>query len=497
MRSDIDRHGDVHAARAAQLERACIASGFPHVINGKRSLRGEHLEVFDPSTGKALCTVPSADREVLDSAVNAARGALDPWCATSFDKRRTILNAVFERIDEHIVELSALLTAEQGRPMTGSKWEIEYLTHLYGKAFQKFEMMDQEGTLDGFGPYVKRFTPLGVVCVISPWNLPVALSYMAALPALLTGNTVVLKVSPFSPLTSLRIADYINDLLPPGVLNVITGNDELGPMMTAHPGVNQITFTGSTVTGRRVLESSAASLKRVSLELGGNDAGIVLPDADPADIAESLFWHMFMLNGQACIGLKRLFVHEDLYLPLTSALVTYAQRVKTGDGFDLGTNLGPVQNQTHYKRLMSTLRDIENSGATILYKGHIPEDSGGYFVPITMIDNPPDEATFVKEELFGPIRSIFKYTNLDDAIDRANSTEYGLGASVWGKDFKVLNKVARRLQAGTVWINQHATLHPLLPFSGHKGSGIGAQLGVEGLHEFCNVQVVARSEANQ
>ncbi len=283
----------------------------------------------------------------------------------------------------------------------------------------------------------------------------------------------------------------MRELLPAGVLNVITGGDDLGPWMTAHPGFDKVDFTGSTQTGKRVFESAAASLKHLSLELGGNDPGIVLPDADPKEIAQALFWSMFLFSGQGCIMMKRLYVHEEIYDRVTKELIAVAQQVKTGDGFDPESGLGPVQNRLQYDRLRAVWEEIQRSGARILFKGTVPQNSDGFFFPVTMLDNPPDHASFVANEVFGPIRSILKYKHVQEAVERANDTPYGLGASVWGKDQDTLRSVARQLNAGTVLVNQHAAVSPESPFGGHKESGVGVQWGLEGLRSYCNIQVIA------
>jgi acyl-CoA reductase-like NAD-dependent aldehyde dehydrogenase len=308
---------------------------------------------------------------------------------------------------------------------------------------------------------------------------------------LLVGNTVVLKPSPFTPLTVLRAVDHIRELLPPGVLNVITGGDRLGPWMTAHPGFNKIAFTGSTQTGRRVLGSAAETLKHVTLELGGNDPGIVLPDADPKAIAEPLFWSMFTLSGQGCITLKRLFVHEDLYESVAQGICACAARQRLGDGLDPEATLGPIQNRPQLNRLNAAWDEIQRDGATVLFRGEPPAGDEGLFFPITILDNPRCDAPYVRQENFGPLRSIMRYRTVDEAIQKANDTPYGLGASVWGRDPAMLDAVARRLEAGTVWINQHLNPHPDVPLAGHKASGLGVELGPEGLRDFCNLQVIA------
>jgi acyl-CoA reductase-like NAD-dependent aldehyde dehydrogenase len=281
MKTNVLQVPELNSERSLKLEKAKLDRGFYNLIDGERSSLGGTLPVIDPSTGEVLATVPNIDREGLERAVSAAQKAFPAWRKVPFNDRRALLSGVLNQIEQRTDELSSLLTAEQGRPLAGAKWEIEWTTKLYGDAFRRMELPEEESDVEGVGHVVKRYVPLGVVCAISPWNLPVLLSFVKVLPALLTGNTVVLKPSPFTPLTILRIADYVRELLPAGVLNVITGADSLGPWMTSHPGFSKIAFTGSTKTGKRILESAASTLKHVTLELGGNDAGIVLPDADP------------------------------------------------------------------------------------------------------------------------------------------------------------------------------------------------------------------------
>lgn len=481
--------GDDVDLRKAGMGRARFEDGFFNLIAGDRSSAGNVLEVIDPTTGTTIATVPDIDQTTLNAAVKAAREAFPSWCATSVQNRKHILEACLNRIREHGEELLPLLTAELGRPLSTSRWELDAFTEAYAPALISISIGDEKTHSETLGEVTKRFVPLGVVCAISPWNAPVLLAYLKVFTALLTGNTVVLKPSPFAPLTVCRIADRIKDLIPKGVFNVITGGDALGPWMTAHPGFDKVTFTGSTETGKRVLQSASSTLKRVTLELGGNDPAIVLPDAEPEEIAASLFWSMFMLNGHACISLKRLFVPEALYPRMVAALKRYAAGVKTGDGFDPESDLGPVQNRLQFARLKAVWDEIKESGTQLVYQGTVPDQ--GLFFPVTILDNPQEDLPFVTKEVFGPIRSIFRYSDLDDAIKRANATPYGLGASVWGKNAEQLHFVADRLDAGTVWINQHANLIGDYPFSGHKQSGLGAEFGIEGLKAYCNVRVIA------
>jgi acyl-CoA reductase-like NAD-dependent aldehyde dehydrogenase len=476
--------------KETKLESAQIEDGFYDIIGGQRFSAARKLSVINPATGKELATVSDIDAATLDDAVDAARKAFLPWRAFQLARRKEILNEALTEIDRHAEELSVLLTAEQGRPLFQARWEIDLLTKRFGPAFMQMDIPEIEQDLADIGHVFKRYTPIGVVGAITPWNLPVLISFIKTLPALLAGNTVVLKPSPFTPLTVLRISDYIRDLLPPGVLNTVTGGDELGPWMTSHPGIDHITFTGSTATGKRVMASASATLKHVSLELGGNDPGIILADADPHAIAQDLFNSMFLLSGQGCICLKRLYIHEDIYAALTNALVAVARSAKVGNGLDPNTVLGPVQNHLQYQRLQSTWEEIRKSRATILFRGDVPTNEKGFFFPVTLLDNPPEDASYVAQEIFGPIRSVFKYKTVDEAIRRANNTSYGLGASVWGKNSDELQRVACQLEAGTVWINQHLVRNPLVPASAYKNSGIGVELGEEGVLEFCHIQVI-------
>jgi acyl-CoA reductase-like NAD-dependent aldehyde dehydrogenase len=481
---------EIEQDKETKLESAKIEDGFYDIIGGQRFSAARKLSVINPATGKELATVPDVDAASLDDAVDAARKAFPAWRALPLARRKEFLKEALTEIDRHAEELSVLLTAEQGRPLFQARWEIDLLTKRFGPAFMQMDIPEIEQDVADIGHVFKRYTPIGVVGAITPWNLPVLLSFIKTLPALLAGNTVVLKPSPFTPLTVLRISDYIRDLLPPGVLNTVTGGDELGPWMTSHPGIDHISFTGSTATGKRVLASASATLKHVALELGGNDPGIILADADSHAIAQDLFNSMFLLSGQGCICLKRLYIHEDIYPALTNALVAVARSAKVGNGLDPDTVLGPVQNCLQYQRLQSTWEEIKKSRATILFRGDVPTNEKGFFFPITLLDNPPEDASYVAQEVFGPIRSVFKYKTMDEAIRRANNTSYGLGASVWGKNSDELQRVARQLEVGTVWINQHLVRNPFVPASAYKNSGIGVELGEEGVLEFCHIQVI-------
>jgi acyl-CoA reductase-like NAD-dependent aldehyde dehydrogenase len=308
-------------------------------------------------------------------------------------------------------------------------------------------------------------------------------------PAIRTGNTAVIKPSPYTPLSTLRMVEIINEVLPPGVLNCVAGNDELGQWMTSHPGIQKIIFTGSIPTGKKVMSSAAEGLKRLTLELGGNDAGVVLDDADPATIAPGIIGGAFMNNGQVCAALKRLYVPESIYDELCEQLVEAAKGVTMGNGLDEGVDQGPLANEMQYDKVLGLLEDAKANGGRVLCGGEAP-DGPGYFLPYTLVADVTDGMRIVDEEQFGPLLPIIKYTDLDDAISSANGLEVGLGGSVWSSDAERGSVVAAQLECGTVWVNQHGGIAPNIPFGGVKCSGIGVEFGEEGLAEYTTIQIV-------
>ncbi|MEC9311474.1 MAG: aldehyde dehydrogenase family protein, partial [Pseudomonadota bacterium] len=301
--------------------------------------------------------------------------------------------------------------------------------------------------------------PLGVVAAISPWNFPVLLAWWKIVPALLAGNTVVLKPAPQTPLAALKIAALVADLFPAGVLQVISGGDELGPWLTAHPEVDKISFTGSTATGRKVMEGAGASLKRLTLELGGNDPALVFDDVEPVKAANKVFWAAFANSGQICIASKRVYVQRSIYEAFRDALVAAAEQVKVGNGAEPDTLVGPIQNKAQFERVKDLIADSRAHGYTFAFEGEAPQGPG-FFVPLTILDNPPDDARIVREEQFGPVLPLLVFDTEDEVIARANDTEYGLAATIWTEDMTRAERVSRRLEAGTVWINEAIYLSP-------------------------------------
>lgn len=456
-------------------------------IDGCDGAASAFIDVRNPATGEVFAQAPAASAADLDRAVAAATRAFATWKGVPVAERKAALVAAADIIEAHAAELTSLFTAEQGRPLPGAEGEI------LGAAMwlRATTMLDipVDITEDSDTRRIEvHHVPLGVVCGIVPWNFPVLLAIWKIGPALLAGNTLVLKPSPFTPLATLRIGELIRDCFPAGVLNVIAGGDELGPLMTAHPGFAKISFTGSTATGRRVMETAAKDLKRITLELGGNDAAIVMPDVDVDAVAEQLFEGAFHNTAQVCVATKRLFIHADIYDRLRDRLHQLARDLPVGDGAEQGNRYGPIQNEAQYRRVLGLLDDARDNGLTLLEGGPVPQR--GYFVPLTLVDNPPDDSRVVVEEAFGPILPLLKFSDVDDVIARANDTDYGLAGAVWSNDIALAESIAHRLDTGTVWINQNLQSTPFTPLAGAKQSGFGQENGVPGLLEFTRAKVL-------
>lgn len=457
-------------------------------IKGKGVTSSTTIDVINPANGQVFAKAPDASKEQLDEAVAAARAAFKTWKKVPLAERQALVKKAGDLVMANARDLTALFTREQGRPLTAAVQEIMGAAvwfHTYARMSPPVHVVENSKERRIETSYV----PLGVVCAISPWNFPVLLSVWKLAPALVAGNTIVLKPSPFTPLCMLKIGELLRDVFPAGVLNVITGNDSLGPLMTAHPGFDKISFTGSTATGKRVMESAACDLKRVTLELGGNDAAIVLPDADVDKIADKIFTGAFANSAQVCVATKRLYVHEDIYDRMRERLTELVQKTRVGDGAQPGTVLGPVQNKRQYDRVMNLMEDARRNGLKLI-SGEIPQGTGGYFVPVTIVDNPPESSRVVKEEAFGPILPMMKFRDIDEVIERANDSEYGLAGAVWTKDTEKAVDIARRIETGTVWINQNLQLLPNAQFAGHKQSGFGVENGLEGMLEYMAPQTV-------
>jgi len=468
-------------------------SDYGLIVGGKKVSTKETYGVVNPATEAIVGQCPIASPDDLDAAVDAAAKAFETWSQVPDAERAAACEKIAEAIGEHSEELARLLTQEQGKPLSaGSRFEIGGAGAWAGYT-ASLSLADKVLQDDDKARIVQTRKPLGVVASITPWNFPVMIAIWHLVPAIRAGNTVVVKPSPSTPLSTLRLVEIINEVLPAGVVNCVTGTDELGQWMTEHPGVHKVIFTGSIPTGKKVLQSSADSLKRVTLELGGNDAGIVLDDADPAAIAPGIFQGAFMNNGQVCAALKRLYVPESLYDDVCKELVALAASDSSGetmgDGMDESVTQGPLANRMQYDKVCSLLDDAVENGGRVLCGGEKP-DGPGYFLPYTLVADVSDGMRIVDEEQFGPLLPIIKYTDLDDAVRRANGLDAGLGGSVWSADAERASNVAARLECGTAWVNQHGPISPNVPFGGVKCSGIGVEFAEEGLHEYTTIQVV-------
>ncbi|WP_296555233.1 aldehyde dehydrogenase family protein [Pigmentiphaga sp.] len=462
---------------------------YTHTINGAGESSPGQIGVIDPSCGSVFAQCPDASREQLDRAVEAARTSSGSWRRLGFDGRRAYLEKFAAALRDNIEELTPLLTQEQGKPLDQSRAEILRAAESTPRLCEL--AVEDEVLKETPAERVElRHRPLGVVGVISPWNAPIGLAVLRMAQALYAGNTVVAKPSPYTPLTTLKVGEIARGIFPAGAVNVLAGGDDLGRWMTEHPGIDKISFTGSVRTGKRVMASAAASLKRVTLELGGNDPAIVLPDVDLKQAAQQIFWTAFRNSGQICMAIKRLFVHEAIYEPMIEELAAIARRAKVGNGTEPGVDFGPLQNKMQFDIVSSLLADTRALPGVRIVTGGAPLDRPGYFVPPTIVADIADDTRLVREEPFGPVLPVLKFSDVDDAIARANDTRYGLGASVWSSDLDVARDIADRLEAGTTWINCHLVSDVHTPFGGCKESGLGRANSLFGIKEDMEMNVL-------
>jgi acyl-CoA reductase-like NAD-dependent aldehyde dehydrogenase len=460
---------------------------FKLLIGGALADGDAAMEVINPATEQPVATCPRASKSQLDQAVAAARAAFPAWSKTSVETRREALAAMADQIEANVGELARLLTLEQGKPLQDATAEV------YGAAafFRYFSSADLPETRvqEGNGSRVEiRRRPLGVVGAIVPWNFPLILMAFKVPAALLAGNTLVLKPAATTPLATLRFGELVKDLVPAGVLNLIADANDLGGELTKHPDVAKISFTGSTATGRKVMAGAADALKRITLELGGNDAAIVLGDVDPKETAPKIFNAAFYNAGQVCIAAKRIYVHDSIYDAMCAELASLAEAAVVGDGLEQGTQIGPLQNKAQFEKVLDYIEDGRKNGQIIA--GGERAGDRGYFIRPTIVRDIEDGSRLVDEEQFGPVLPVIRFNDAEAALARANGSDYGLGGSIWSSDIERAHGLAEQMESGTVWINKHADLAPHIPFAGAKSSGISAELGEEGLAEFTQIQVI-------
>src|ERR1700730_13592503 len=460
---------------------------FNLLINRRLTPGALTMNVINPATGEAFAASPRADAKQLDAAVQAAKAAFPAWSRLNVAARRAKIMAIADGVEGRLDELARLLTAEQGKPLRDAMGEIGGAAAIL-RVLASLDLPNKVLLDDAKEKIIEQRTPRGVVSAITPWNFPMSILVIKVAPALLAGNTVVAKPAPTTPLTTLKFGELCARILPPGVVNVIVDQNELGAALTGHPDVAKVAFTGSTATGKKVMASAAGTLKRLTLELGGNDAAIVLEDVDPKEVAPKIYAAAMFNAGQACIAIKRLYVRDSIYDAVCDELGTLARETVVGDGLEPGTQMGPIQNEAQFETVKGFLEDARRNGEIVAGGGVLERD--GYFVQPTIVRDISDNARLVREEQFGPVLPVLRYSDLDEVIARANDTEFGLGGSVWSSDRDRAFEVAARINSGTGWVNKHLDLGPDTPFGGAKQSGIGVEMGQEGLEEFTQATII-------
>ena len=463
------------------------------LINGVSKTSKMTADVINPATEEVFAKCHISNKDDVNDAVSAARNAFPLWSSLSNGERKSKLMELASSLEQNMPELMELVTKESGKPLgglngIGSGMEVGG-SIAWTQATASFELPVEIIQDNDEARIEVHRKPLGVVASITPWNWPLMIAIWHIIPALHAGNTVVVKPSPYTPVATSRFVELANRVLPKGVLNLVHGDTEVGSLLSTHEGVNKLIFTGSTPTGKKIMQASSVNLKRLTLELGGNDAGIVLPGSDIAELAPKIFGASFHNNGQTCAALKRLYVHESQYDEMCSALAELAKNVKVGNGLEEGIELGPLQNARQLQIVKSLVDSARENGGKILAGGN--ETSGaGYFYEPTIIADQSDGDRIVDEEQFGPALPVIKYSDLDEVIARANANENGLGGSVWSSDLDAASKVALQLECGSAWINDHGAVQPDAPFGGIKQSGFGVEFGLHGLKEYTSIQTL-------
>lgn len=466
---------------------------FSMCIGGEYVTGTSTFGVINPATGEVFAQCAQADAGHVNAAVAAARKAFSMWSKTNDEDRKVMLMSLAKLLEENMPELMQLLTMESGKPMAGLNnvgsgmevgGSIAWLQYTASLDLPVEVIQDNEDARIEL-----HRKPIGVVASITPWNWPLMIAIWHVIPALRAGNTVVIKPSDYTPVATARFVELANKILPPGVLNLVMGGAETGKALAENTDVNKIIFTGSTATGKHIMKSSSVNLKRLTLELGGNDAGIVLDDVDVKAIAPKIFGACFHNNGQTCAALKRLYVHESIHDQLAEELAKIATQVVLGNGLEERTQLGPVQNKTQLDIVIDLAKDSRAAGGQFISGGE-PIDGAGYFFPPTIVTGLSDGSRLVDEEPFGPIVPMIEYSAIEDVVRRANDNPSGLGGSVWSSDPARATEIALQLECGSVWVNEHGSLQPDAPFGGIKQSGFGVEFGQHGLEECTYIQTL-------
>ncbi|EDM44314.1 aldehyde dehydrogenase [unidentified eubacterium SCB49] len=464
---------------------------YTFTINGNPVSTANTFDVKNPATGELIGKASISSKSDVEEAITSAKAAQPKWAAKTNEERKAILMKVSQVLIDNTDYLANWITKEQGKPMAGpgAMFEMQACvgwTQVPASLDLPVEVVFEDDTRRD----EMHRKPLGVVGAIAPWNWPLMIAIWQIIPALRAGNTVVLKPSEYTTIGTLEMIRLMNTVLPEGVLNSISGDGKVGAQLTSSKEVDKIMFTGSESTARKIIEASEGNMARLTLECGGNDAAIILPGTEMHSKIGDLFWGAFINMGQTCACAKRLYVHEDDYDRVVTALDAISAQMPMGNGMDEGVLLGPIQNKMQFDKVNNLVEDAKANGATII-RGGSPMDGAGYFYPITLVGDIDNGARLVDEEQFGPVLPIIKYKTVEEAILKANDTRTGLGGSVWGDDLEEAARVASLIDTGTVWINQHGAIHPMVPFGGVKDSGYGVEFGVEGLKSVTSPQIIS------
>lgn len=469
------------------------------LIDGKwvEASSRERIEVYNPATGSIVDTVPRAEREDVRAAVDAAEESLKKWSELSAIERSRILLKIAENVRQNSEELALTLTLEQGKPLNEARSEVnsfanccEYYAGLIGR-HRNFQ--NEFSTGEGF--FVVTKVPVGVVGAILPWNFPVSLLGWKVAPGLAAGNTFVVKPASSTPLTDIKVVDLMyKSGLPAGVVNIVTGpGSTVGEEIVRNPKVSKIAFTGETGTGKKIMEMASEQIKRITLELGGSDPMVVFEDADLELAVEGAVWGRFRNCGQSCTSVKRLILLEGIAEKFISKLVEKVRTIVVGNGTDPSTHMGPLHNEQQREKIEHMVEDAVSLGASVLVGGKRPEGeqfSKGYFYLPTVLTNVSEEAKISNEEAFGPALPIYVVRSEEEAVELANRTIYGLGSSVWTNNLERAFRVAKMIQAGTTWVNSPPIARAEVPFGGFKQSGLGRELGIEGLEHYYEIKSI-------
>jgi succinate-semialdehyde dehydrogenase / glutarate-semialdehyde dehydrogenase len=466
----------------------------------RQAASNEEIDVVNPATEEVVGSVPSAATADVELAVATAKRAFPEWAATDVEQRAHVLARAASLIEEHAADLAALLTSEQGKPIAEARGEVTHLAHgvrYYAEAATKVRGAHQElpsALGPAYGMVIRR--PMGVCAAITPYNFPLTLLGTKVAPALATGNTVVAKPASTTPLATLEVARLFAEAgVPDGVLNVVTGRGAvIGDALVGHPDVRRVAFTGETQTGRHIASIAAPALKRVTLELGGSDPVIVCDDADVDAAVKAVIIGRYWNAGQACLGCKRVYIHDSVYDAFVGALVERVGRYEPGDGTVKAEKprlrMGPIHKREARDELVEQLEDGVASGGEVLIGGGTGGHEKGWFLEPAVVAEPGEGSRLVTEEVFGPVLPVFRFTDFGDAIRRANDTRYGLGSSIWTHDVRKIHRAAQEIDAGMTWVNQIHYGYDELPFGGVKDSGFGKEHGLEALDSYVELKSV-------